>query len=626
MRIVIRDEVKSIDENEGILSSVSAFALLREELIKNIGMDRVKGFLLRYGYELGANAGKNALALGFSRLEEVIKQGPDFHSTYGHVKGVNYSINMDFDQNDQDISSSGKGTWEGSFEGLEHLKRFGRSESPICYTLRGYVSGFMSTICKQTIIAKETSCIAMGDPVCSWEFKPLADWGSEITEEYQYYSESPIIKDYKYTYQQLLEQRNYMYQVANLHKKLTESVTNGCDLQMIADIANEITGFPIMIDDVSFQTSVYSGMTNADFQEIMDDIKLEFRKADEEHQHQNERPDEFLLSFGKKCLKTQHHRLLLAPITVRKKILGYCSFIYTKIMEHNVEHDFMLLERIANAASLFFLNEKTSFESFERMKGNFLEQLLNNQYSSKTEILKRGRFMNIDLRQKYYIGVLEVKHHKISIDHELVLHEQLLESTITFFKEQKHTVLAVQKQGRIVFLIPVLSKKDSIMAGVVEAYVKFLEKTFAHTSFKLGISSKGELIEQAFKYYEEALIASRMVTKKKVQTFDSLGIVGILINQNNIAAVKKLAHQLLGVLYENNDPKSAELIKTLYVFLLNGGKLEQTMKDLSLSMTGLLYRIQKIEMMIGKDLRNPLDSHHVFLVLEALVSLGELEI
>ena len=34
-------------------------------------------------------------------------------------------------------------------------------------------------------------------------------------------------------------------------------------------------------------------------------------------------------------------------------------------------------------------------------------------------------------------------------------------------------------------------------------------------------------------------------------------------------------------------------MKTLYVFLSNGGKLEQTMGDLALSMSGLRHRIEE---------------------------------
>ena len=56
----------------------------------------------------------------------------------------------------------------------------------------------------------------------------------------------------------------------------------------------------------------------------------------------------------------------------------------------------MFIERAANAASLYLLNEKMSFEAIEKMKGHFLEQILKGQFSSNEEIIKRGSFMGFD--------------------------------------------------------------------------------------------------------------------------------------------------------------------------------------------------------------------------------------
>ena len=60
--------------------------------------------------------------------------------------------------------------------------------------------------------------------------------------------------------------------------------------------------------------------------------------------------------------------------------------------------------------------------------------------------------------------------------------------------------------------------------------------------------------------------------------------------------------------------------------MANGGKLQQTMDDLSLSMSGLTYRVNKIEKMIRKDLRDPSQSYQLLLILDSLIALGELDL
>jgi DNA-binding PucR family transcriptional regulator len=86
-----------------------------------------------------------------------------------------------------------------------------------------------------------------------------------------------------------------------------------------------------------------------------------------------------------------------------------------------------------------------------------------------------------------------------------------------------------------------------------------------------------------------------------------------------------IAEQELGSLYNTSDRKTVDLLKTLYIFLLNGGKLEQTMSDLSLSMSGLRHRIKKIETLLEKDLRNPNETNELILIIKSLIALGELD-
>ena len=74
------------------------------------------------------------------------------------------------------------------------------------------------------------------------------------------------------------------------------------------------------------------------------------------------------------------------------------------------------------------------------------------------------------------------------------------------------------------------------------------------------------------------------------------------------------------------EAKRDELLKTMYVFLLNGGNLQQSISDLSLSMSGLMYRVSKIEKLLNKELRNPIVAYELLLMLDALKILGDIEV
>ncbi len=89
--------------------------------------------------------------------------------------------------------------------------------------------------------------------------------------------------------------------------------------------------------------------------------------------------------------------------------------------------------------------------------------------------------------------------------------------------------------------------------------------------------------------------------------------------------VRKWAVNVLGNLKESS-PRSIELIKTLYAFLLTGGSLERTANDLSLSVGGLRYRISKIEELLQKDIRDPITGYQLLLTIQALNLIGDLDL
>ncbi|MFJ7513214.1 XylR N-terminal domain-containing protein [Peribacillus simplex] len=609
--------------DRNILTPSSAFGLLREGLVKNIGMDRIKGFLIRYGWEIGVSNAKEIMKSNGS-LESLLKQGPIYHSQNGHISGTKYEGNVELDANQNIISVYGSGTWLDSYEAIEHVNRLGVSETQVCHTLIGYTSGYMSTVCGHKVIAKEVACVGKGDTECRWVIKTLTEWDHEMQDEYHFYSETPIIKELEYTYEQLLEQRNDITKLSNFHKRLTEEISNGSNLQSIATVVYDLIQIPIIIDDLDFHTIAYSGLSQDEFTKLRTDMQS-YTQANFSNDRLKKK-EKYQLAFRKKIIKTAMQERLITPIIMQKKVIGYCSFIYHGKENRDSKDDIMLLERIANAASLILLNEKTSLESLERMKGSFLEQIVNNFYSSNQEIINRGKYISLELDLPFNMAVLDYENKQGQNENEWLFHEQILEMTFQYFKKQRNHVLIGQRDGKIILLVTRESTNKTTISDVLKKFIIFLETAYPKCSFKIGFSNEGEKIENAVQYYEEATVALRLTTKKKVVGFESLGIVGVLINSQNISGIKMIAKQELGLLYDLGDEKKVALIKTLYVFLLNGGNIKQTMNELSLSKSGLMYRIKKIETIMEKDLRNPKNSYQLLLILDSLIALGELPV
>jgi sugar diacid utilization regulator/predicted hydrocarbon binding protein len=623
MKIKISEDSYKARTNESdrkLLASASAFGILRQQLVEYIGIERIKAFLFHFGWQMGAADANEAMKTD-SSLEYLIKQGPIFHITNGHISGMKHDCEVKLDEQKNIVTILGKGIWVDSYEAAQHIKFHGISKDPVCHTLAGYASGYMSTISGKSLLAKELTCTGMGDHVCSWEVKPQEEWEKE--NALASYNEIPIVKELEYTYEQLLEQQNFVTRLASFQKELTEEVSNGSNLQEIADLVFDIVKIPILIEDIDHRTITYSGIPEEKYLELKED--MENYILENASMNFFQRKEKQRLPFRKKTVKTSIQERLITPILVQKELIGYCQFIYEEIKQGEHEEDYLFLDRFANAASLILLNEKTSFTSFERMKGSFLEQILDGRLP-KSEIIKRGKYTGLDLALPYYIAVMEYKRLEGTIEEEFLLQEQILETTFHYFNEIKQNVLVSQRDGKMILFLTNETFQHTKITNLIRDYRHYMMRKYPNGQFKFGISNLGEDITKASKSYEEAMIALRLTFGKEIVPFKSLGIVGVLINSNNISGIKMIAEQELGPLYNTGDLKTVELLKTLYIFLVNGGKLEQTMNDLALSMSGLRHRIKKIESLLEKDLRDPNETHQLILIIKSLIALGELNI
>ncbi|HEX6595240.1 MAG TPA: XylR N-terminal domain-containing protein [Bacillota bacterium] len=611
------------DRNRNILVPMSAFGELRKDLMNNLGLNRMKGFLIRYGWELGKQDGKKIKRKNINEIEKMIHYGPLLHMKKGHV--ITETTCLDIDKSKEFPLLKMTGIWKSSYEAHEHKRLFGEANHGVCYTLIGYASGYMSELFGKTVIFKEQSCEGMGDPFCRWIGKPKERWGDELEDILIHFRETPIVQELEETYEKLLEERNNLARTAEIHKRLTEEIIRGNDLQSISNVVHETFGIPLLIEDSQFRTLAQSTFLQSKHQIIKTSFqsylaeKSEFPKIKVGHT--------FRPFYQTKFIRFADHQRLITPIFLQGEIYGYCSLIDVSEEQKCPDIAHMVIERIASVCSLYLLNEKVKFETSERIKGNFLQQLINGQFISKKDMITRGNYIHLNLEKPYYIAVITYDGSYQSIEEELTFHDALLEQISLYFKNRQINVLTGQRSNDIILFISIEVLGNQLIEHFFQKIVTYLQDLFPSRSFTAGISLKDNDIEHIRDLFDQALAAVRLTTSKnKIVTFQSLGIVGSLINPQNKKIVEKSAKQILDPIISMCDGKREESLKTLYFFLENGGNLEETADDLALSVSGLRYRIRKIEEIIGKDLRNPADNYQLLLSLQALILIGKLEI
>ncbi|MBP0048911.1 sigma 54-interacting transcriptional regulator [Marinobacterium sp. AK62] len=193
-----------LNEQRMLLIHSSVMGLLRKELIETLGVERAKGFLMRFGYHSGW---KDAELVDKVRPDMSKKDaffvGPQLHCIKGMVNVKPVSLDLDVDTGHFNAEFD----WFDSYEADVHMQDFGLAQEPICWTLIGYASGYTTYFMGRTTIFKETQCSGMGHDHCHILGKPAEEWEDRAELE-RYLLPDPIADELFTLQSQLSELRD----------------------------------------------------------------------------------------------------------------------------------------------------------------------------------------------------------------------------------------------------------------------------------------------------------------------------------------------------------------------------------------------------------------------------------
>ncbi len=601
-----------LNKERSILFPADTYGLLYKELTDNIGKERIKGFFMRFGAEAGKQDAKLVKKwYKHHPLETLIRKGPVYHQQKGHAI-VNIT-KLEIQQSDNRPTIHLEGIWKNSFEAEAYLRQFGTySKTPVCYTLSGYASGYLSEICNQTVIFREIQCVAKGDPYCSWTARTIGNNDEEMEEQLKLLDEQPIVKELEITYENLLEERNNLRSISELNNKLTELILKGTDIKSLIKKIHEIIQIPILIFDAEFSPLASQGIAPHKIVEIRETIqttiydRLKTKK------------------IRKKTVPADAGMMVVHSIVLQEEVTGYCVMLLEREREEKMNFFRMVLEQISIACSLILLNEKTKIATEERIESRFIEKLVKGEYT-EDELVMKGILFGIDTNQPYYIVSLDILNKNNNIKKDYVLLEEGIDKSFRYFKKTGRRILAGQNGNEMFLLIPVKELYGEPVLKFCKKYVAHLSKLNKSLTLVAGISRRGKRLTDAPDHYREAVSAMAAAgSDNPVVTFESLGLLGILIHSNNKDEIRKLAHAGLDPLMNEKGEKKIEMLRTLYIYLINGGNLEQTSSELKLSLSGLRYRIAKIEEKLNKNLKSPIIANQLLMSIQALIITGDL--
>jgi len=216
-----------------------AQGVLRKELIDTFGVRVARGLLSRFGYAHGQRMAE-AMRTQFKwdSEEDWQRAGSKVYALLGFFT-LEPGSPFSFDEKG--------GSWRVSYEAEQHLLQLGRTDYPVCWTLCGLASGYLSRATGRELFAIEDRCMAKGDSACHITVKSAEEWGEAQSDQLVGFKRVEIdaalleiTKTLKRTERELLRHTRKLAQVAQVDEDPSDIVARSPGMQRVMEFARTI--------------------------------------------------------------------------------------------------------------------------------------------------------------------------------------------------------------------------------------------------------------------------------------------------------------------------------------------------------------------------------------------------
>jgi two-component system response regulator HydG len=162
-----------------LLLDAVAMGLHRKYLVENFGLTAARAVLTQFGFAHGwrmAEAMKRGIK--WASEEEWRRAGPHLYALEGLFRAQPGS---------EDTVTKKGAMLLASYEAEQHLLHFGRSDSAVCWTICGLLSGYVSQTAGKEIYVLEDRCLGQGHAACHIVGRTREEWGDEHAEDLAFF-------------------------------------------------------------------------------------------------------------------------------------------------------------------------------------------------------------------------------------------------------------------------------------------------------------------------------------------------------------------------------------------------------------------------------------------------------
>jgi len=229
-----------------LLLDAVAMGLLRKYLVENFGITAARAVLTQFGFAHGWRMAEAMQAeFKWDSEDDWRRAGTRIHALEGLFRVEGGST--------EPLSKEGI-MLIASYEAEQHLLHFGRSDEPMCWTICGLTSGYISRTVGKEIYVLEDGCMGKGDAGCHLLGRTREEWGDERAQELRFFepgrlkecldvSLHRVTETLKATERKLREHRRALVRVATDLEEPLGIVAKSEAMEQLVDLARRVAKF-----------------------------------------------------------------------------------------------------------------------------------------------------------------------------------------------------------------------------------------------------------------------------------------------------------------------------------------------------------------------------------------------
>lgn len=299
------------------------------------------------------------------------------------------------------------------------------------------------------------------------------------------------------------------------------------------------------------------------------------------------------------------------------------------------EFDQLTVDLARNICSIQFIKQKLVLDTKEQMKDSFISKLLTEKIEDRDNILQYANLYQWNLFKKHRVAVLSISLDENELKKGNLLEQQAKKSLIwdlikTRLPELGTGILAVSHNDEQLLIVPIENQKkgtDTFWESMFYSIKKWIGSSPIGCRVLLGIGGVTKQLEDYYTSYQQAIqtlnILDSRFRKQGFALFEGLGSYAILHHLNHSTAVDLFVKKQIGPLIQYSEGKNIDLYNTLHVFLQNNGNVKSAAEELFIHRSSLLYRLEKIELLISVDLNDAEVRFNLMMALKLYDMYGE---